>query len=113
MANGTYGLNAIKTAINNKSTSAIKSVQRGVTSIGNSEGTEPFSRTVTISTVTPSKSIVLLEGSSAYYAYSGARGMYQPYVTALTANSFTVKTYSQKAPGGGILEFSWCVVEFN
>ena len=112
MANGTYGLNAIKTAINNKSTSAVKSIQRGVMTINSSTTAKTYSGTVTISTINPSKSIVLLNGTSAEIYYSGY-GEYQPYVTALTANSLTLKTYGDYRSANETLEFSWCVVEFN
>ena len=112
LANGTYGLNAIKAAISNSNTSAIKSIQRGTTTINSSTKAEKYSADITIATINPSKSIVLFYGSSAY-EYSNGGCTYQPYVAALTANKLSVKTYGDKVVANRTLEFSWSIVEFN
>lgn len=112
LANGTYGLNAIKAAISNSSTSAIKSIQRGTTTLNSSTAAEKYSADITIATINPSKSIVLLHGTSAFL-YQGSYCVFQPYVAALAANKLSVKTYGDENVANRTYEFSWSVVEFN
>jgi hypothetical protein len=97
-------VNNIYTKVNGLSSVAVKSVQRGVTSVVKSGAT-----TITISSVTPSKCQVTLHGSG--HVSNGTAYAYTvlPYVSSCNSTSLLVAWSSSVDVGGNV---SWEVAEF-
>ncbi|MGE4215251.1 MAG: hypothetical protein AB7E42_10830 [Anaerotignaceae bacterium] len=98
LENGTYGLSALKTAI--ASNFVVKSVQR--LTITSTEYASTIS--LNISTVTPSKCIVLIDG---IIPYSGIG--YPPFISSFTSSTITFSC-GQKFNSGNI--FSCQILEY-
>ena len=84
---------------------AVKSIQRGTISVRNS-GEIP----VTISSINPDKSIVLLSGNTigSYYEYV------QPYIYSLSSDNITIAIddYNEDEYSASNSIISWQVIEF-
>lgn len=81
----------------------VKSVQRGVVSLG----TSASSITITINNVDLNKSIILLQGAGFYSTYSSAPSI---YVSSATNTSFII---SQHRSSSESVSVSWQVIEFS
>lgn len=81
----------------------VKSVQRGVVSLG----TSASNITITIDNVDLNKSIILLQGAGYYNSYYSAPSI---YVSSATNTSFII---SQHKSSSESVSVSWQVIEFN
>lgn len=102
LENATFGLSALKTAIAVGGVTSVKSVQRGI--VRSPVGGKSF--TVSISTINPSKSFVLIH-SSVYNQTNSFNGA----ISELTTNSFTLEVCFEYNSSVNVLT-SWQVIEF-
>lgn len=109
LKNTTYGLSAIKNAITALSTGGtvpiVKSVQRGTTT-----GDRGY---VNISTVNPSKCIVLLNGYTIVPSTDqAASAFFLPYIVYFTSNQLGIGNSGTSQAGQTYVTFDWQVIEF-
>lgn len=100
LSNSTYGLSAIKSSLTSSGVKVVKSIQRGEAI--EFKGTyTPYKATITLNTINPSKSIVLLYGG-----YPTTDNLPVRF-DSLTSNTLILICYS-----GRPLPVMWQVVEF-
>ena len=113
LANSTYGLSALKTAISNISTGGtvpiIKSIQRGYyDSKDTSSGNSYIDKSITISSVDITKSIVLISTSTGGDTYSSSSiERWGSSLESITSTSITIHSPNRK-----LTRVSWQVIEF-
>lgn len=109
LENATYGLNAIKTKLNN--VSVVKSVQRGVVNEFNNDEISTYS--LKVSTVNSAKSILIINTPTETFEDGSSAIYFNPYATlsedgtTITFNAtqrFSVKNF--------YFEYSWQLIEF-
>ena len=99
LSNSTYGLSAIKSSLTSSGVKVVKSIQRG--EVTEFTGTySPYKSTITLNTINPSKSIVLLYGGDP------TTNRFPVRFESLTSN--TLKLFCESLP----LPVMWQVVEF-
>lgn len=103
LANATYGLSALKTALTGGGVPIVKSIQRGIIS---PPASTVSSISVGISSVTASKCMVILNTS---HNYDDARPT--AVLSSLSSTTLTV-TSSYSWTSNNILAISWQVIEF-
>ena len=115
LENTTYGLNAIKSALGSSSSGAVKSVQRGVLSPTST------SANISISAVTPTKCLVLLDNGIVGYGTRGSSSstttIYGATVTSLDSTKLTISTPYYRYDSGCSYGYTyykvgWQVIEF-